>query len=197
MSASQAGRRRFESGRPLLANLPTRLWLWRSIKKQQGMARPSLGIPFGLSPLRKICMNQTPESVFEMTLRGYGSNTCDAVVRVVSFGPSVRLRRALTGLGVAWVLAIVCLFIPIAHFFLVPGVLAFGAYLFVSRWRVRSSVKQAHGICPDCDARQEFQIGNWSPPHRVTCNACQRSLVLESSTDASETASHPRSSTST
>ncbi len=36
MSASQAGRRRFESGRPLLANLPTPLWQWRSIKKQTG-----------------------------------------------------------------------------------------------------------------------------------------------------------------
>ena len=153
------------------------------------MARPSLGIPFGLSPLRKICMNQTPERVFEMKLRGYSSNTRDAVVRVVSFGPPARLRRALTGLGVAWVLAIVCVFIPIAHFFLVPGFLGFGVYLFVSRWMVRSSVRQAHGTCPDCDARQEFQItGNWSPPHRVTCNDCQRSLVLESSANASETA---------
>ena len=78
-------------------------------------------------------MNQTPERVFEMKLRGYGSNTCDAVVRVLSFGPSVRLRRALTGMGVAWVLAIVCVFIPVAHFFLVPGFLGFGVYLFVSR----------------------------------------------------------------
>jgi hypothetical protein len=31
----------------------------------------------------------------------------------------------------------------------------------------------------------------------VTCNDCQRSLVLESGTNATETASHPHSSTCT
>jgi len=125
-------------------------------------------------------MGQPDERVFEMHLKGYGSTAREATVRVASFGRSVRLRRAFLGLGFAWLLAIVCVFIPVAHFFLVPGFLCLGAYLFVSRLRVRSSVKQAHGTCPDCHATQDFQIaGNWSPPHRVACNDCQRSLVLE------------------
>ena len=125
-------------------------------------------------------MGQPDERVFEMRLKGYGITASEATVRVASFGRSVRLRRAFLGLGFAWVLAIVCVFIPVAHFFLVPGFLGLGAYLFVNRWRTRTSVKQALGICPDCDAAQDFQIaGNWNPPHRVTCNDCQRSLVLE------------------
>jgi len=125
-------------------------------------------------------MNQPEERVLEMRLRGYGSTTRDATVRVVSFGRSVRLRRALSGLVLAWLLAVVCIFIPVAHFFLVPGFLGLGAYLFASRWRTSSSVMRAFGTCPDCDASQDFQMaGNWNPPHRVTCNGCQRSLVLE------------------
>ena len=125
-------------------------------------------------------MSQPEERVMEMRLRGYGSTANDATVRVASFGRSVRLRRALSGLVLAWLLAVVCIFIPVAHFFLVPGFFALGAYLFYSRWVTRTSVTEANGTCPDCNSHQPFDIsGNWNPPHRVTCNSCQRSLVLE------------------
>jgi hypothetical protein len=125
-------------------------------------------------------MNQPEERVMEMRLRGYGSTTREATVRVMSFDRPVRLRRALSGLVLAWLLALVCILIPVAHFFLVPGFLGYGAYLFASRWRTSISVMQAFGICPDCDTSEELEIAeNWNPPHRVTCNGCQRSLVLE------------------
>jgi hypothetical protein len=122
------------------------------------------------------------ESLLQLPLKGYSEQTGVATLRIVSFSRRTRVRRALRGLAAAWTAAVVSVFIPIAHFLLVPGFFIFGLYLLIHNLRVRTSVAEARGACPDCGLEQEFEIsGNWNPPHHVTCSGCQRSLLISSS----------------
>jgi hypothetical protein len=124
-------------------------------------------------------MHGIRQRVVGCTLTGYGPGTGDASVLSISYDLPARVGRALTGVGAAWAAAIPAVFIPVAYLILVSGLVAFGLYLFWRRWHTEGSVQRACGTCPDCGSEQEFDIaGNWEPPHHVTCQSCQRSLVL-------------------
>jgi hypothetical protein len=59
--------------------------------------------------------------------------------------------RALKMLGLMWVLAVVTIFIPIAHFVLVPGFLLAGPVTAVMRFRVAEMTETVQGECPTCN----------------------------------------------
>ena len=71
-------------------------------------------------------------------------------LRVVQFSRRERWIRALKMLGLMWLLAAVTLFIPIAHFVLVPGFLIAGPVTAVMRFRTGESMESASGECPTC-----------------------------------------------
>ncbi len=119
------------------------------------------------------------ERFVQLPIKGYSDDTGVATARIVSFDRKTRVRKAMIGLAASWGAAALSVFIPVAHFLLVPAFVGFGLYLLFHNLRLRVSAQQVTGTCPDCSAEQEFEVsGNWSPPHRVTCNGCQRSLVL-------------------
>jgi hypothetical protein len=122
------------------------------------------------------------ERVLELMLRGYADAASSATVRIVSFDRRTRVRRAVQRLAAFWVAATIAVFIPIAHFLLVPGFFALGLYFLSRNLRVKEAVTEARGTCPDCGLEQELEVsGNWDPPHRITCRGCQRSLLLSTS----------------
>ena len=94
-----------------------------------------------------------------------------------------RVGRALTGFGTWLGVAVVCVFIPIAHFVLVPGSLIVAVAVLVSRLRTRAVVVSAHGTCPDCGAGQDLDVlGPWRGGVRsLACRACHRGLELRQS----------------
>lgn len=113
------------------------------------------------------------------SLRGYADEPTTATVKVVSFARGARLRRAATALAVSWLLAAATMLIPVAHLFLVPGLLVAGIVLFVKRSRARQVVQSATGTCPDCGAEQTLDLsGRWTLPQELACRECQRRLVL-------------------
>lgn len=115
----------------------------------------------------------------QATLRGYGERTTDATVRLVRFDRRARLRRAGLGLATWWTVAVAGAFIPVAHLVLVPGFLGFGVYSFVRRARSPVVPLSITGVCPDCDAEQEFDPpGRWVEPLRLACGQCGRALQL-------------------
>lgn len=112
-------------------------------------------------------------------LSGYSGAPTTATVTVQSFDRRERVRRALQGLGKFWAAAIGSVFIPVAHFLLVPGFALFGAFTFFERLNAAQVVTAAHGTCPDCGREQKLEIGGrWRVPRDVTCTSCQRSLRL-------------------
>ncbi len=112
-------------------------------------------------------------------LEGFSPQSGHGRVTVVEFDRVARWRRAPRALGQWWGVAILCVFIPVAHFALVPGFFFFAIYQFVQRLNTPAVGRDAHGTCPDCGADQEFELaGRWRVPQLVTCRSCRRGLRL-------------------
>ena len=112
-------------------------------------------------------------------LTGYSPTPATATVTIRSFDKRERVRRALKGLGTFWAAAVGSVFIPVAHFLLVPAFALFGAYTFFERLGAGEVVVAAEGVCPDCGTAQKLEIaGRWQVPRRVACRHCQRALQI-------------------
>lgn len=113
------------------------------------------------------------------TLTGFSGRTTDGACRVLSFDRRARRRRAWQALGKAWGVAIACIFIPVAHFLLVPGFVVFGIYQFFDKVGTAELARDARGACPDCGTEQAFELGRRPDgPVQVRCAHCQRGLTV-------------------
>lgn len=113
------------------------------------------------------------------TLTGYGAAPTQGTVTVQEFSKDERVRRALGGLGKWWGIALLSVFIPVAHFILVPSFLLYGIWQFAQRLGTTSRAIDARGVCPDCHAEQTLELAvRWRVPQPVTCRSCHRGLRL-------------------
>jgi hypothetical protein len=120
---------------------------------------------------------QTRVQSFQLT--GYRGAPTPGRVTIHEFSRDARWRRAVAGLGQWWGAALLAVFIPVAHFLLVPGFLAFGAWQFFQRLGTSELAVDAHGTCPDCGAEQQLELApRWRVPQPVTCRHCHRGLRL-------------------
>jgi hypothetical protein len=112
-------------------------------------------------------------------LKGYSPTPTAATVTVQSFGKKERVRRALKGLATFWAAALGSVFIPVAHFLLVPSFALYGAYTFFDRLGAAQIATAAEGTCPDCGYTQKLDTGGrWQVPTEVACRHCQRALRI-------------------
>ena len=115
----------------------------------------------------------------ELRLRGYGAPETVATVDVESLAPGQRLGRAVGGFGLWFLGAVAAVFIPVAHFILVPLCLVGAFVTLVLRVGTERLIRAASGTCPDCGTRQQLDItGPWRLPKDVTCRNCHRRLTL-------------------
>jgi hypothetical protein len=113
-------------------------------------------------------------------LRGYSDRRTVATIEVLRLDVADRTRRAVRHLALCWGLAVVSVFIPVAHLFLVPGLLLAGMVLVVGDLRASELVKGARGTCPDCGNEQALDLsGRWRGGGEVSCRDCHRMLRLE------------------
>jgi hypothetical protein len=114
-----------------------------------------------------------------VVVTGYSGVRTTASVTVESFDRPQRVRRALKGLATWWAAALGSVFIPVAHFLLVPSLALFGVYTFWERLGAAEVATAARGVCPDCGREQAFDVsGRWHVPRAISCRYCQRSLTL-------------------
>ena len=112
-------------------------------------------------------------------LTGYSPSAGTATVTVRSFDKRERVRRAIKGLATFWGAALGSVFIPVAHFLLVPSFALYGAYTFFERLGAHQVVMAAEGTCPDCGKPQKLETGGrWQLPRTVACRYCQRALRI-------------------
>lgn len=115
------------------------------------------------------------------SITGYGPTPTNGSASVVSLDGAGRLRRAGAALAASWAAAVASIFVPVAHFLLVPGFLVIGIVSFVVRFRTPKRAVSVRGTCPDCGTDQEFDTsGPWSLPRQLTCGSCHRSLTATS-----------------
>ena len=113
------------------------------------------------------------------TLTGFSGQPTEGTVMVQEFSRDERVRRALGALGKWWGIALLSVFIPVAHFILVPSFLLYGIWQFAQRLGTASLASGARGVCPDCHTEQTLELaGRWSVPQPVTCRNCHRGLRL-------------------
>ena len=113
------------------------------------------------------------------SLTAFGAAPTRATVRVVVQGAGRRATRALAGLGACWGLALVSVFIPVAHFVLVPTFAVAGVVLAGLRLREDRRLVRVSGTCPRCGVQQEFEAGGRFRGERaLDCPRCHQHLRL-------------------
>jgi hypothetical protein len=112
-----------------------------------------------------------------LTAFGYPARSASALV--VEQSPGQRFARALAGLAVFWGCALVGLFIPVAHFVLVPTFAVAGIIVGVKRAREDRRLVLVRAACPRCGAEQEFRPGGRFVNGRsFACPRCHGNLTL-------------------
>ena len=121
-------------------------------------------------------MTQTQVAV-SLTAFGFSPRPATAVVIEQSTGE--RVGRAFAGLGMFWALALGGLFIPVAHFILVPTFLTAGIIMAVKRSKENRRLAEVSGPCPRCGAAQTFKAGGrFADGRSLDCPACHGTFAL-------------------
>ncbi len=108
-----------------------------------------------------------------------GGATSPAKMEVLAFSEKERKARGIQALLGLWAVAIVCVFIPVAHFVLVPGFLIAGVYVARKRWNTPEEGIAASGACPACgneirlDLEKSAELPQWHD-----CPQCGEPLEL-------------------
>lgn len=69
-----------------------------------------------------------------------------------------RIIYALKGVGFYFLFALISIFLPILHFFLVPLFLVISLYVGVTRFTCTRFIDLYHKKCPSCDAELDIKF---------------------------------------
>jgi hypothetical protein len=129
-------------------------------------------------------MAQTDVVELPATLTVFGSPPTPATATVLNQSLGQRLARTGAALGACWGLALAGLFIPVAHFILVPTFVVAGIVAAVLRAREDRRLLEVCGRCPRCGAEQQFKIGGrFAPERSFDCPRCHSNLVMHASAE--------------
>jgi hypothetical protein len=118
-----------------------------------------------------------PDTDQPALLTAFGAPPARARVALRLRSPAERLGRAVLAAGACWTLAVVTLFVPVAHLVLVPGFLIAGAVLGASRLRERQTLLRVRGACPRCGVEQDWGTrGRFYQDRPVDCPRCRNQL---------------------
>jgi len=108
--------------------------------------------------------------------------TTNGILYYTAYTGNDRTKRAvMTWLG-CWLLAVITVFIPIAHFVLVPAFLIAGPIVGLSRYRQTDSKEKVVGMCPKHNAETTINLEATDKlPKWAYCPECNQSLQLSES----------------
>ncbi len=121
--------------------------------------------------------------ITDIQIRDGDGNAADGKLHTTLYDVGDRTRRALLRLAMFWGMAGVSLFIPLAHFVLVPGFLIAGPVVAVMVYRSKQARDHVEGRCPVCgegitiklEAKDEIPKWTYCP----ACNAALQITELE------------------
>ena len=118
----------------------------------------------------------------DVTISLSGARTTQGRASVLNRSLPDRLLRATLSLLALWAIAAVCIFIPVAHFVLVPGFGMAGVVLAAFRLREGSSLMGAVGVCPRCEVEKSFPpSGRYAEGGTIHCEGCGSLLAVKPS----------------
>ncbi len=114
-----------------------------------------------------------------LALSGEASTTGEVTLQDRSL--PMRLARALVALLGSWAVAGACIFVPVAHFVLVPAFVGVGLVLGVVRLRDDVSLIAAQGMCPRCHVQRKLEAsGRFRDGTTVHCDGCGCQIAASS-----------------
>jgi hypothetical protein len=118
------------------------------------------------------------------TLTVFGAPPTRATATVLTQTAGQRLARTGAALGLCWGLALAGLFIPVAHFILVPTFVIAGIVTF-RRAREDRRLIEVRGPCPRCGGEQQFKVGGRFAPERTfDCPICHNNVTMHAESTA-------------
>jgi len=112
-------------------------------------------------------------------IKGNESDSCVGELHSTRFASGERMARAAKVLAVAWLLALITAFIPIAHFFLVPLFLIAGPVMAFMKYKAETVLEKANGSCPECSKAIDIVLDPADKlPKRTYCPDCNKPLQL-------------------
>jgi hypothetical protein len=103
----------------------------------------------------------------------------DAQMFVQTYNDKEQKIRAIKTLLLFWLIAAVCVLIPIAHFLLVPGFFIVGIMKAIKLWNKAEDGLNAQGECPVCHKQITFNLEKSTElPLWRDCPECGESLEL-------------------
>ena len=108
-----------------------------------------------------------------------GSRRASGEVRIARWDKRARLLRAAKAWATLWVLAVLSVLLPVAHFVLVPGFLIAGPIVAFKRLRQESGVLGGEGTCPSCGKGMSIDVHADEWPLYAICQGCRASARVE------------------
>jgi hypothetical protein len=105
--------------------------------------------------------------------------TASGEVTLQHWDQQARMKRALRILGILWGIAVVTVFIPLAHFLLVPGFLIAGPIVAFKVYEQDRAILGGQCICPECGQAVTLVQAKDRWPLSDLCSKCQSALTVE------------------
>lgn len=104
---------------------------------------------------------------------------CDGTIEVKYFSRELRMEKAIkTGL-ICLVAAVLCIFIPVAHFILVPSGLILTPILALRQFRMTNEIVSESCRCAACGGELTRLSSRELYPLYETCLSCKRENRIE------------------
>lgn len=108
------------------------------------------------------------------------THSSEGVLYLSSFSRNDRLKRAFSSMLLCWLAAGLSVFIPIAHFFLVPVLLISGPVLFYIKVNQQQAKEKIEGVCPSTQSPLLIELeANAKMPMWTYCTVCNKSIKIE------------------
>lgn len=98
---------------------------------------------------------------------------------VCSLSTGGKFKYATKSLAICWGIALLCVFIPILHFFLVPLGLIIGLFLFYRNFKFQELLLDGQISCPGCQHQFQAKTVAFNWPKQESCSACGLELILK------------------
>lgn len=103
----------------------------------------------------------------------------EGTVRLQHFTQQERFGRSLKILAMCWGAAIVSIFLPIVHFFLVPALFLAGLIVPGFVYYKESLILGGEGSCPKCKHPLHIEKGSNQWPLTDLCTDCRSAVTIQ------------------
>ena len=102
-----------------------------------------------------------------------------ALLAIIPLKFKERLKFGAKSLAMSLGIALLCVFIPVFHFVLVPSAILVGLALFYRQFTFHELLLGGKVSCPQCQSEFELKKAGFNWPRLETCPHCRAELTLK------------------